>query len=236
MRMKPLLCLIALAAAGCMDEGELPPPMSPGLGEVVVYEAGPHVAQCSPPAVTRAQSAAKLTSAGIDVRRSSCGHLEGVFFPAVCGAGTGEILLHDIPASSLAAAEAAGFGSTDSLNAWSRGTCPQYLHAIEVAQQTTSCAEVRNRVLLIQDGNHPDERVVLLDQAGMCSDAGYQQVLFGDAGDVVLCSMAETIAGPRKSCPVPSHAGMFDIILANLGRPDLGLGSGYYVSQVYTAN
>jgi hypothetical protein len=236
MRVKFMFCLSGLAVAACMGESQSPPPTAPGLNGTVVYEAGPHLTQCSPPAVTRAQSAAKLTSAGIDVRRSSCGHIEGVVYPAVCGAGTGEILLHDIPDESLAAAEAAGFQSADTLNAWRRGTCPQYLHAIEMAQESATCAEIRNRVLLIQDAMHPDDRVVLLDQAGNCADAGGQQVLFGAAGDNVLCSIADSIAGPQKRCPVPSRAAMFDTILANLNQADLGLGSGYYVRQVYPGN
>jgi hypothetical protein len=74
---------------------------------------------------------------------------------------------------------------------------------------------------------------VLLDQAGNCADAGYQQVLFGDTGDDVLCSNADSIAGPRKSCPAAAHEGMFETILANLGKADLGLGSGYDVRQIY---
>src|SRR5690606_1411151 len=141
------------------------PDQTPGVGEVVVYEAGPHVAQCAPVAVTRWQSAAKLTSAGIDVRRSSCGFIEGIAYPAVCGAGTGQILLHDIPAESLAAAEAAGCASVETLNDWRRDSCPQYLHAIELAQQATSCADIRNRAIHIQEALRPDHRVVLLDQA-----------------------------------------------------------------------
>jgi hypothetical protein len=167
------------------------------------------------------------------VRRSSCGHIEGIFYPAVCGAGTGELLLHDIPVEHLSAATAAGFQSTDNLDEWRRDACPQFMHAMEMAQASTSCAEIRNRVLLIHDALHPDDRLVLLDQAGNCADAGYQQVLFGDAGNNVLCSNADSIAGPQKSCPVPAHAGMFDTILANLDKADLGLGSGHSVSQVY---
>jgi hypothetical protein len=233
MRVTFMLCVLAVGATACMDDGAAPPGV-PGIDEMVVYEAGPHLAQCSPPALTLAQSAAKLTSGGIEVRRSSCGHIEGVAYPSVCGAGTGEILLHDIPAADLGAAEAAGFASADRLTTgWRRAACPQYLHAIDVAQSTTSCAGIRNRVLLIQDAQRPDERVVLLDQAGDCADASYRQVLFGGGGDRVLCSNADSIAGPQKNCAVPSHSGMFDTILANLDREDLGLGAGYYVMPVF---
>lgn len=233
MRAAVMLSVLGIALAGCGEEG-VPPPQAPGLNEVVVYAAGPRVAQCEPVAVTRTQSAAKLTTAGIEVRRSSCGNFEGRAYPAVCGAPTGEILLHDIPASGLEAARAAGFESADELEepgggtGWRRAACPHYLHAIELAQATTSCAETRNRVFSIQ-GNGMS--FSLLDQAGLCADAGYRQILFGDAGDNELCSNADSIAGPRKSCAAAAYTAMFDAILANLDKDDLGLGAGYFVIE-----
>lgn len=239
MRLTIVLSVLGVALVACTEEGELPPPTAPGIGEVVVYEAGPYSRQCDAAFITRTQSAARLTAAGIDVRRSSCGHIEGVAYPAVCGAGTGQILLHDIPSSSLEAARAAGFEDADKLKeigrdtGWRRDRCPQFLHAVEVAQGSTSCAGIRNRVLLIQNNAQPDQRVVLLDQAGRCADAAYRQILFGAEGDNVLCSNEQTIAGPRKSCPVPAHAAVFETILANLEEEDLGLGSGYHVGQVF---
>jgi hypothetical protein len=238
MRVKLIVCVLGVAMTGCGDDMESsPPPAAPLMNAAVVYEAGPHLRQCAAVAVTRTQSAAKLTAAGIQVLRSSCGHIEGVFYPTVCGAGTPEILLHDIPAASVVAAEAAGFRSVDTLNVWRRDTCPQYLFAIEQAQAATSCVEVRNRVMAIQNALQPEERLTLLDQAGNCADAGYKQVLYGgDTGDVVQCSNTDSIAGPRKSCPLSARAAMFNTILANLGQADLGLGSNYYVSQVYPAN
>jgi hypothetical protein len=230
-----LICGLGLAMTACMNDSEAPP-SAPGLDETVVYESGPHLAQCAPPALTPKQSATKLTNAGIEVRRSSCGHLAGVAFPAVCGAGTGQVLLHDIPASSLAAARAAGFGPADDID-WQRSACAKYLHAIDVARESASCAQTRNRVIEIQDALDPEERVVLLDQAGTCADAAYRQVLFGgDDGNKVLCSNQDSIAGPQKSCPVASHGGMFDTILANLDEANLGLGTGYYLRQVYPGN
>lgn len=242
MRSKLMLCLLAFAVAGCMDDGESSPPTAPGADTTVVYESGPHLRQCSPVEITPAQSAAKLTSAGIEARNSSCGHLEGVAFPAMCGAGTGEILLHEINEADLAAAKAAGFSSADEIGqqrpgtGWRRAECAQYIHAIEVAQSSTSCADVRNRVLQIQDAARPDQRVVLLDQAGSCADASYRQVLYGDEGDNVLCSNSDSIAGPQKSCRRAARAQLFDTIVANLDREDLGLGTGYNVSLVYTAD
>lgn len=237
MRMKAMVVAFGLLAAACADDGTSPPPSAPGIDAVMVFENGPHLAQCAPPAITRTQSAAKLTSAGIEVRSSSCGHRKGIAYPAVCGGGTAEILLHEIPASNIAEARARGFTPAGELQeGWSAISCPQYLHAIEVAQATTSCVEIRNRVLSIQNNQQPQDRVILLDQAGNCADAGYRQVLFGSAGDNVLCSNADSIAGPRKSCAEAGRAKLFDTILENLDRPDLGLGSGYTVGQVYPAN
>jgi hypothetical protein len=236
MRVAVMLSVLGFVLPGCGEEGA--PPTAPGLGDIVVYEAGPHLAQCASVVITRTQSAARLTSAGIDVRRSSCGYIESMAWPAVCGAGTGEILLHDIPASSLEDARAAGFEAADKLEelgrdtGWRREKCPQYLHAIEQAQATTSCAEIRNRVFSIQNVAQPEQRFSLLDQAGMCADAGYQQVLFGDEGDNVLCSNADSIAGPRRSCAAAAYTAMFDTILANLDEDDLGLGAGYNVGEL----
>lgn len=241
MRLKLMLCALGLVAAGCLDDSDSPPPL-PGMGGVVVYEPGPYLQQCGLIAVTRTQSAARLTSAGVEVLQSSCGIKRGVFHPTVCGAGTPEILLHEIPAVHLAAAESAGFQQADRLidaarrTGWSVWSCPLSLHAIEVAQATTSCAETRNRVFFIQSVSDYDQRMVLLDQAGACADASYRQVLFGDPGDRVLCSIADSFAGPQKACPVPSYMGLFDTILANLDKPDLGLGTAFTVGLAHPAD
>lgn len=236
MRM-PATCtilLLSLAIAACTDEGDGAPIRVPGIDEISVYEPGPHLRQCDMTMITRTQSAARLHQADIEVSRSSCGFIEGVAFPAVCGAGTAQILVHDIPAGSLAAAEAAGFHPTSGLKQWRRDKCPQYLHAVEVAQETTSCTDLRNRVIVIQNAADPEQRWALLDQAGACADASYRQVLFGgDEGAEVLCSNADSFAGPQKSCPAAAYAALFDTIVANLAEPDLGLGEGYLVNQVH---
>lgn len=231
MRVKLMLCFIGLAALACTDDAELMP--VGGEAQAVVYEMGPRVAQCAPPVVTPAFSAGKLTAIGIKVQRSSCGtRLDDVSYPAVCGAGVSGIIVHDIPAEQLEAAKAAGFGPVDELKDWKRESCAPYIHAIEVAQGTTSCVDVRNRVIEIRPPSDPDSSLVLLDQAGNCADASYRQVLYGGDGRKVLCSNEESIAGPRKSCPVASYAAVFETILANLAAPDLGL-AGYSVNEVF---
>lgn len=224
--------LAAVATSGCIKDKDTPP-WAPGAGAVIVFEHGPHVAQCEPVAVTRTQGAARLAAAGVPVKRSSCGLIEGVMHPSVCGAPTSEILLHEIPEEGLEKAEGVAFHSTATLDDWRVSSCPQYLHAIEVAQETTSCVDVRNRVISLQSNTNPDERLVLLDQAGHCADASYRQVLFGEDGEKTLCSNADSIAGPQKSCAVPARAALFDTILANLDQPDLGLGNGWSLRLMY---
>jgi hypothetical protein len=88
-------------------------------------------------------------------------------------------------------------------------------------------------VLVIRNQQDPDDRMTLLDQAGTCADASYRQVLFGDEGDNELCSAMDSFAGPQKSCPVASRAALFETMLANLDRADLGLGAGYSVGPIF---
>lgn len=88
-----------------------------------------------------------------------------------------------------------------------------------------SCAENRNRLFII------DGKQVLWDHAGNCADASYEQVLFGARPDQVLCSVGDTIAGPRTTCPDAASRSMFDIIVQNLDKADLGLGSAHKVER-----
>jgi hypothetical protein len=85
------------------------------------------------------------------------------------------------------------------------------------------CAGIRNRLFII------DARQVFWDRAGNCGDNGYAQRLYGATPDALLCEAADTIAGPRTSCADPLARAMFDTILNNLYRPDLGLGPGHKV-------
>jgi hypothetical protein len=83
------------------------------------------------------------------------------------------------------------------------------------------CSSIRNRLFVI------DDVLVFHDSAGNCNDAGYSEVLFGKTIDNVLCSYADSKAGPRKSCRNPKYAGLFDTIITHLNEPDLGLGPGH---------
>jgi hypothetical protein len=89
-----------------------------------------------------------------------------------------------------------------------------------------SCADKLNRLFII------DGRQVLWDHAGNCADASYEQVLFGARPDTVLCTHGDSIAGPRTTCPDETSRTLFETIVNNLDKADLGLGSGHKVEVV----
>jgi hypothetical protein len=102
---------------------------------------------------------------------------------------------------------------------------------IQLAQQS-GCADLRNRVVEIDNPMTMSSSVVLLDQSGSCADAAYRQALYGDGTDDLLCSVQDSIGGPQYQCPAPSHAGMFQTILEHLDEKKLGLGPGFTVREV----
>jgi len=89
-----------------------------------------------------------------------------------------------------------------------------------------ACAEIRNRLFLI------DDQWVFWDRAGNCADAAYGETLYGSTPGEVLCVFHDSIAGPVKNCQGEGYLVMFDTMTANLDKPDLGLGSGHTVQPV----
>jgi hypothetical protein len=89
-----------------------------------------------------------------------------------------------------------------------------------------NCANIKNRLFMI------DQKQVLWDKAGSCSDAAYSQTLYGATPQTLLCSNADSIAGPRLSCSDKNSEALFKTILANLDKADLGLGSQHQVQQI----
>jgi len=237
MRTLIAICVMGIALASCSDEEQARLIAPPGGfdSEVVVYESGPTLAQCAPPALTVSQSAAKLERNGVPVRTSSCGGMTGVAYPAQCGELTGQIILHNIPSGDLPAAQVAGFRPARELvnparkTGWRRTSCQGRNDLVALASQSAGCANIRNRLIRITHPMKLDIEIVLLDQAGTCADASFRQRLFGETAQDLLCEHAQTIAGPVKSCAVPSYAKLFDTMIANLDKPDLGLGSDYEV-------
>jgi hypothetical protein len=88
------------------------------------------------------------------------------------------------------------------------------------------CIDIRNRLFII-DGTQ-----VLWDHAGNCADASYEQVLYGARPATVLCSHGDSIAGPRTTCPDEKSRTLFETIVKNLDKADLGLGGAHKVERV----
>lgn len=118
------MCALGAGLSGCGGEGDgTDSPINrirPGI--TVVFEGRGRL-QCDfTGGITPAQSAMKLTGAGVDVLQSGCGVMTGVAFAAVCGGPSGEILLHEIRTVNLDTAERAGFIPAQELVSRSAGT------------------------------------------------------------------------------------------------------------------
>jgi len=87
-----------------------------------------------------------------------------------------------------------------------------------IQARNAECSDLRNILYVI------DNRLVLWDRAGNCSDSNYSQTLYGQNIDQVLCRHFDSIAGPQTVYYDEKHKGLFDTALANLDKPDLGLG------------
>ncbi|KFI05547.1 hypothetical protein JN27_20910 [Massilia sp. BSC265] len=105
------------------------------------------------------------------------------------------------------------------------GGVPVVSEYIKMAQEA-SCASTRNKLYVV------DSKYVLWDRAGSCADNAYGTVLMGATPQAVLCSSGDSIAGPRTSCTDESARALFDTMLKNLDKADLGLGAGHKVEPV----
>lgn len=105
------------------------------------------------------------------------------------------------------------------------GAVPVTADFIALAQ-AASCADQRNRLFVI------DKKMVFWDRAGNCPDNSYARGLYGATPQALLCSVSDSIAGPQLSCTDAQSRALFDTILANLDKSDLGLGSGHQVEPV----
>lgn len=96
-----------------------------------------------------------------------------------------------------------------------------FLHMAENA----ACADLRNQLYVI------DDQFVFWASEGQCSDAGYAYTLYGATPDEKLCTLEDSIAGPRSTCQ-PELEALFETILQNLDHPNLGLGENHTVVEV----
>ncbi|MEZ8127701.1 hypothetical protein [Enterovibrio norvegicus] len=81
---------------------------------VTVYKSK-NAVQCETSGMSVHDSANTLSSYGVTVKSSQCGVLTEVMFASVCGAKTGDIVIHDIGAREEALAGELGYISIDSL-------------------------------------------------------------------------------------------------------------------------
>ena len=100
--------IAAVAAGGVLSSCFVGIVVNDDEVNVLVYESNGK-RQCEPAAITPQQSARRLTDAGVAVRSSSCAVLTSIAFPAVCGAPSGELVVHEIGESKTDAALRAGF-------------------------------------------------------------------------------------------------------------------------------
>jgi hypothetical protein len=105
------------------------------------------------------------------------------------------------------------------------GGVPVVSEYIKMAQDA-SCADTRNKLFVI------DGKYVLWDRAGQCADAAYAQTLMGPTPQAVLCNAGQTIAGPVTLCSDASLRPLFDSMLQNLDKADLGLGAAHKVETI----
>lgn len=87
----------------------------PATESVMIYESR-DVLQCEPGSgLSPADSTAKLSDNNVMIFETYCGYKTGVMFPAACGMGTPDILIHAISEKHLKAAEQVGFSPIDAL-------------------------------------------------------------------------------------------------------------------------
>jgi hypothetical protein len=139
--------------------------------------------------------------------------LAGAALLTSCGAGGGDLALGERQAG-----QGVAVGEPN-------GAAPVTAEFVAQAQ-AAPCAEQRNRLFMI------DKRMVFWDRAGNCADNGYARTLYGATPQQILCSAADSIAGPRTFCNDESARALFNTIDANRHKADLGLGSGHLVEPI----
>lgn len=141
MDMRWAICVVSLILAACPEDSVTPEDMvtpeeliTPDVlitpEDALVY-ADREVRQCESDGVSLEASAQILINAGIDVIRSSCGIRTGVEYPAVCGGGTVDILVHEIRSVNLSDAEQLGFQEISTLINAAVGTSYELLDCAE---------------------------------------------------------------------------------------------------------
>lgn len=92
--------------------------------------------------------------------------------------------------------------------------------------KSAQCSEYHNRLYSI------DRQKVFWDVAGNCPDRSPVHRLFGQSPNVILCTETGSIAGPTTACNDESARSLFNTIISNLDKADLGLGAGHQVQPI----
>ena len=98
------------------------------------------------------------------------------------------------------------------------GPCPQYTFIVS--------GKV-NKLFLI-DGDK-----VLHHHMGNCMDVGCGTTLYGEKINQRLAECCDSITGARINIYNESYRSMFETIIKNLDKSDLGLGPNHTVREVY---
>jgi|GEM_PF-947633 len=113
------ICVVALLLAACPEESatqnDSVTQVDPIAEDDLLVYADRGARQCEPDGMSLDASAQILINAGTDVLRSTCGIRTGIDYPAVCGGGTSDILVHEIPSVNPPAAEPLGFEDISAL-------------------------------------------------------------------------------------------------------------------------
>ena len=97
----------------------------------------------------------------------------------------------------------------------------------EMAENKTSCSDIRNDLYLI------DENIVFWIVEGSCSDASYSYTLFGENPQKILCKAFDSIAGPQETCNDEEYREIFNVLTNNVDVYNFGLNNTHKVRKFF---
>jgi len=99
------------------------------------------------------------------------------------------------------------------------------LTSFKAMAQQANCADMRNDLYVI------DNQMVFWAKEGACPDASYSYILYGKNTQSIFCTRGDSIAGPMMHCYNTSYQSIFQTIVNNKSKKDLGLGPSHTVQQ-----
>lgn len=100
------------------------------------------------------------------------------------------------------------------------------LVSLKRVAKAADCADISNRLFVI------DGKLVFWDRRGECPDNRYSYELRDLSTDAMVCNVRDTFGGPLGECSSPEFQSLLNVISANLGKADLGLGASHRVQTV----